>query len=471
MCKSYEGKYFKHISFLTVFILFFAACSDWPPDPKMLHADYDQYTPGFPESDRMPRIASDGTGNWIVIWQGNSRAKQTGGANCPLGGVKDDVIYTIRSTDNGKIWSLPKCEDTGDQNGSPALATDGKGNWVAVWQTNGSMLGTDSDIFVSMSTDKSWGQPAPSHPWDLAQALNSNANNDQGDDLMPKVIWDGKSKWVAVWTSNESLGTPGVGQDYDIFYTTSTDGKTWSAPKVLNSNAATDTGKDTNPNIACDNNGNLVVVWQSDDPLGNQNIGTDTDILLSRSNDGISWSPVEPLNTNAVSDKGNDSNPCIAFGNGRWNAAWVSDENLSNAVGTDLDIFVSYGTGTGQNWLAPKIVNQYMANDKSIDLAPNIAYGNGEWFIVWYSNEDVGSPPNSAGIDYDILMTQSYDDGTSWNFNSVIHSSGYGDTAEDKSPHIATDGKDNWIVVWSSDYPGKSGSNWGLDFDILAVQF
>ena len=446
-------------------------CSNWPHDAQMLHADYDKYAPNFPESDLAPSVASDGLSNWLVAWQGNSRAQQTGGANCPTGAVKFDVIYTTRSTDGGKTWSSPKCLDTGDGNGSPAVATDGKGNWLVVWSASGGMTGKDGDIFAALSTNKSWSLPSPKHPWGFVQSINTNAMGDQGYDLVPRVVWNGKDKWVAVWMSDEPMGTPDVGTDKDIFFSTSSDGKTWSPTKVLNSNATTDTGNDMSPSIASDGNGNLVVVWQSNDPLGTQNLGTDYDLLISRSSDGLSWSPPEPLNLNAATDQGNDVNPDIAYGAGRWNVVWESDSDLGGTLGTDLDILVSYGTGNGKNWHAPEALINYMKKDKASDMGPRIAYGAGVWHVVWYSDEPLSSASSPAGNDNDIFMAQSINGGTSWSFNGVIHSFGLKDVANDYSPSIATDGKKKWLVVWSSDYPGESGSHWGLDFDILFVTF
>ena len=37
---------------------------------EMLHADCDEYAPGFPEDDRGPRIAAEASGTWIVAWAG-----------------------------------------------------------------------------------------------------------------------------------------------------------------------------------------------------------------------------------------------------------------------------------------------------------------------------------------------------------------------------------------------------------------
>jgi hypothetical protein len=49
--------------------------------------------------------------------------------------------------------------------------------------------------------------------------------------------------WIAVWQSREDLSDAGI--DSDIFFSRSTDdGVSWSASQALNSNATADTGND-----------------------------------------------------------------------------------------------------------------------------------------------------------------------------------------------------------------------------------
>ena len=60
---------------------------------------------------------------------------------------------------------------------------------------------------------------------------------------------------------------------------------TWTSPAPLNANATGDTANDVSPQVATDDAGHWVVVWQSD------SMGSDQDILTVRSSDnGISWS-------------------------------------------------------------------------------------------------------------------------------------------------------------------------------------
>lgn len=66
------------------------------------------------------------------------------------------------------------------------------------------------------------------------------------------------TRLVVVWDSQEDLS--GAGTDWDIFFSRSTDGgATWSAVKVLNSNAASDgSAWDSFPVAMTDGNGTWV---------------------------------------------------------------------------------------------------------------------------------------------------------------------------------------------------------------------
>ena len=91
---------------------------------------------------------------------------------------------------------------------------------------------------------------------------------------------DGGGHWVAAWHSHEDLG--GIGTDSDILVSRSSDnGATWTAPAALNTNAATDWGSDWLPQVTTDGAGNWLTVWYSSEPWVGSGIGTDYDILYS----------------------------------------------------------------------------------------------------------------------------------------------------------------------------------------------
>lgn len=283
------------------------------------------------DDDERPQLATDGLGTWVVVWSSPADVQ---------GAIGSDVdILFARSTDIGATWSdqapvntSASIDDATDN--FPDVATDGSGRWVVVWSSehdlNGT-VGTDSDIFFSVSTDNgaTWAPPT---------ALNTNAAGDIGGDGFPHVTTDGAGNWVVVWVSWDDLdGT--VGTDSDILYARSTDdGITWSAPLPLSVSAADDDGSDFRPEIETDGDA-WVVVWHSSDSF-NGAIGNDYDIFVARSvNLGASWSPATPLHSNAFSGSGVDEFPQLAAdGDGHWIVAWASRESLDGTIGGDYDI-------------------------------------------------------------------------------------------------------------------------------------
>ncbi len=377
----------------------------------------------------------------------------------------DFDIAVSQLTDNGASWTAPAALNTNaasdsGHDRSPQVTTDGGGNWVAVWGSNenlGGTIGTDGDILVARSTDNgaTWSAPA---------ALNTNASTDAGWDGGPQVTTDGGGNWVAVWTSSENLGGT-IGSDVDIVVARSTDnGTTWTAPAALSINAATDGwGSDAVPQVTTAGGGHWVAVWQSCEDLGGT-IGTDWDILVARStDDGATWSPPAALNTNAATDGwGWDGEPQVTTdGGGNWVAVWHTNEDLGG-IGTDYDILVARSTDNGTTWTAPAALNTNAATDSGDDFEPQVTTdGGGNWVAVWGSKENLGG---TIGTDYDILLARSTDKGATWSPPAALNTNAATDWGTDYKPQVTTDGGGNWVAVWQSwdDLGGTIGTDWDI---------
>lgn len=369
------------------------------------------------------------------------------------------------------------------------IATDGKGNWVAVWNSrenidvNGQPAGNDHDIFVARSTNNG-------ATWTAPIALNTNAGTDSGADADPQVATDGLGNWVVVWDSTEDLGIRGgqtAGTDRDIVVARSTDnGATWTAPLVLNNNAGTDSGDDRRAQISTDAQGNWAVVWQSNENLdlgGGASAGTDRDIFVARSTDnGANWSGPAALNTNAGSDSGNDSVPQLTNDRrGNWVAVWESGENLDlgggATAGTDTDVFVARSTDNGATWTPPAALNGNAGIDSAGDLDPRVATdGRDNWVVVWDSGEDASLGGGAtAGTDDDIFAARSTDNGATWTAPAAFNTNAGSDGANsgDSFPYPVTDGAGHWIVAWLSfeDLDLGGGSSAGTDADLFLARF
>jgi len=260
------------------------------------------------------------------------------------------------------------------------------------------------------------------------QPLNSNADSDSGGDRHPQVTTDGAGTWVAVWESHENIGGA---IDFDILVAASTDnGVTWSDPQPLNTNPDSDVGDEEDPQITTDGAGHWIAVWGSNDDLGGS-IGTDGDILVTISaNNGGTWTTPVPLNTNAASDGGYDGHPQVTTdGVGNWIAVWFSWDDLGGTIGNDGDILFARSADNGVTWTDPAPLNTNAASDSGSDRSPQVTTdGAGNWIASWFSWDDLGG---TIGTDADILYARSTDAGASWTDPAPLNTNAASDSGDD----------------------------------------
>jgi len=397
-------------------------------------------------------VATDGSGHWVAAW----------GSNEDLAGAGTDYdIFVARSTDNGASWTAPALlnsnatTDTGADY-CPRVATDGAGHWVANWESfeNIGGAGTDSDSFVSRSTDNG-------ATWTPPTLLNSSGIGDSGTDQYAHITTDGAGHWVAAWGCNEDLA--GSGGDSDIFVSRSTDnGATWTPPALLNSSGTTDSGvaRDGQVELSTDSAGNWIAVWKSEADFSGA--GEDWDIFVARSTDnGANWTATAVLNTNGTTDDGRDVVPHVTTdGAGHWVVVWESTEDLSGA-GTDQDIFVARSTDNGASWTPPAVLNTNATSDEGDDYNPRVTTdGAGHWIAVWHSEEDLAG----AGTDMDILLAYSSDNGATWTPPALLNSNGTADLGADRFAQLTTDRVGHWVATW---YSTEDLAGTGTDEDIF----
>ena len=309
--------------------------------------------------DSAPQIATDGAGHWVAVWQSYPPFQF------------DYYILVARSSDDGAHWTSPAPIYAGATGGDPQIATDGSGHWVAVWSTQ---IGGDGDIVVARSSDRgaTWTYPVP---------LSASAYTDRAIDNRVHLATDGAGTWLAIWQTYDRLGGP-YGNDTELLFARSIDqGATWSDPALLNSAAVSDNNSDGPAHLTSDRAGRWVAVWES---IESPTQSHDWDIHLSRSSDGgVTWSAPEILNTNAATDTENDQSPSVTTdGRGLWAAVWHAsklyndDKDILMARSRDQGVTwtapvrlnTNAATDTAYDW------NPQLATE-----------GNGRWVAVWHS--------------------------------------------------------------------------------------
>lgn len=430
---------------LTVSILAYGCCiaafatSFSSVNPLNTNADTDV------ELDGNPSLAGDSEGNMVAVWSSSNLQNNNIGI--------DGDIFAAYSSDAGATWSDPvevtpdpATDTAADQ--TPVVATDGAGNWVAVWisdNTLGGVIGNDFDLLFSRSTDNGM-------TWSIPTYLNSAAPTSNATDADPVIAAAGNNVFVVAWYSSASLGTVFT-NDFDIHYARSTNGgASWKDEQLLNTDGDTDSRFDQYPGITTDGNGNWVVMW-----LGE---GEDFvyEVLVARStNDGKSWKNQQVIGMGS-------SQPRIASdGNGNWVAVWTYLNAISKGVVPDNDIAVSRSSDDGKTWTEQELLNSEAETDEHNDQKPTITSdGNGKWLATWTSNNplDGGAPD-----DFDIHEARSDDNGQNWTNAKQLHDNASSDLGSDVNSTVVATDADAWLAVWES-YE-TFGGTLGSDADIV----
>lgn len=193
------------------------------------------------------RVATDGSGNVVAVWNRSDGGNQ--------------IIQASRSTNGGVSWSTPAdLSESGQSAQRQQVAVDGSGNAVAVWLRNDG----DDDIVQSsrlVAGGVSWSVPVDVSPAGVQAAT-------------PQIAVDGDGNAVAVWRL-VVVGEATIIQSSRLV----AGGVSWSAPVQLSTSGLSA----DNPQVAVDDSGNAVAVWQ-------QTNGTNPIIRFSQSTDGgTSW--------------------------------------------------------------------------------------------------------------------------------------------------------------------------------------
>lgn len=355
--------------------------------------------------------------------------------------VSDTGILTVaRSTDNGETWTDPAAlSPLNGTDEAPQIATDGEGNWVVVWRSSnnlGGTIGNDLDILYARSTDNG-------ETWSPAASLNPDAALDSEDHRGANIEYAG-GVWIASWL-----------EETDLYITRSTDaGSTWGAPEFIGTAFLELFPDPAAARLAGDGSGNWIVVWTKGTQFGG--LGNDLDVQVSRSADGgVTWSSPIALNNDAASDNGDDQFPSITTdGAGNWLCVWRGTKWLGGPTGTDAEVIVARSVDNGATWTNPAPLALDAEFDGFVwDYAPSVTTdGRGTWVAIWYT------------ANAEIRMSYSTDAGVTWSFPTVLNA-----TSDDTTryPHAFGDGKGNWLAVWETN---ENPLDVGFDFDLMIAR-
>lgn len=339
-------------------------------------------------------------------------------------------VQVRRTTNNGATWSNPVVFQSGGSVLSPSIASDATGVMVAVWHSG-------STLYVVRSTNEgaTWGTPT-ALPGGLGVA-----------NYWPNISTNGSGTYIITHEVHQG------GSDYDIAFYRSTDfGATWSADTYMNSSMSADGTFVDNGVTAAYGSGNIwVSIFSSTNTIGGTlSPSGRARVMFCRSTDnGATWSNMAPLNTT----------PQVAAG---WPAYWaaVASDGAGNFVVThnyhtigannvDYDIYAFRSADNGATWSAPVAVSPFPTTDVVDHRYPYVDTDkNGLWVCTYTSDDPLSG---TVGTDFDILYSESRDNGASWTHAKAISGAMRTDIVIDTGyrSNMEIDEQRNWMVTYT----------------------
>ncbi len=302
-------------------------------------------------NQKEPSVAIDGSGNFVVVWQGP--------------GEDQNDVFAQRFDANGQVigGEFRVNTNTFSKQRHPEIAMNNTGRFVIVWE---------SEILGGI----------PSEAWSICSQIYDSDGQPIGIEFevnllfqsrYPDVAMDDNGNFTIVWMQDDIYHTSNIilARQYNA------DGAAQADPFQVNT---TDFFSIAHPSIAAGGTGHFVVVWD-----GNPGPAIQDNIIARRYKfDGTPLSDEFIVNTTLT---GTQQSPKVKMNNQRqFVIVWDSEIDPNSNV---RDIFGQRYDG----WFRPIgdefLVNTYVVNDQKY---PDVAMKEtGEFVIAWQSYGQDGS--------------------------------------------------------------------------------
>ena len=344
---------------------------------------------------------------------------------------------------------------------TPRLSSDESGHVYAVWSDN---RGGPSKIYINTKfVESGWSPRAVPITTGFPKATNAVQD---GNATSPQVCSDKSGRVYVVWVDDRAV-LSGTGKK-DIYFRYSKNfGTTWNAPdeftdyRIDSDNPAP--GDSINPQIACDENGNVFIAWEDDRNLAGifEIYFRSLQVQFSDPTDFIVpyQFPELRLNTGVEGGIYSATTPVITTNKkGVVYAAWKDSRNVPEE---DVfpGIYFNISLNNGVTW---------KANATRIDSAPIGFYetappamsndDSGNVYIAWAdtAGRAIRGDPYAGDGTYDVYFNVSHNNGATWGeddrrINTILQegaNTGVLDTGA-KDVSIASNNKGVVIVVWA----------------------
>jgi len=297
-------------------------------------------------------VAMDDNGNAIVVW------RQSDGSRWQV----------FMSEYRSGAWSHPadvadNISPDGQNAGWPQVAMDDNGNAIVAWEQNNGSL---NQLFMSEYRGGAW-----THPADLS------------DDISPDGQWAGAQQVamddhgiaIIVWNQSDGSSNQVFMSEYW--------GGAWTHPADLSDNISPDGQSTSEPQVAMDNHGNAIIVW-------NQSDGSSSQVFMSEYR-GDAWTHPADLSDNISPDGQSTSEPQVAMDdNGNAIIVWHQSDGSSD------QIFMS--EYRGGLWTHPVDLSDNISpNGQSAEQPRAAMDDNGNAIVAWRQHD---------GINWQIFMSE-----------------------------------------------------------------
>jgi hypothetical protein len=354
-----------------------------------------------------PSIATDGSGNTIVVWQDYRNG--------------DGDIYAQRLDASGnRLWAADVRVNLGSGMASqefPALAMDGSGNVVVAWRDDRNGNGDIYAQKLGVSGNRLW-----------TTDVRVNSDSGTADQWFPAVAVDDSGSAVVVWHDYRNGNGDVYAQKLD-----GSGNRLWPSDVRVNSDSGM--AWQRNPAVAVDGSGNAVIVWR-DEHNGND------DICAQKLDGGGNNLWAADLRVNSDSGTADQWSPAVAVdGSGNAIVVWTDERNGDY----DRDIYTQKLDESGNRlWAADVCVNS--DSGTTDQTSPIVATGGGGNAVVVWEDQR-----NDNG---DIYAQELDGSGSKlWAVDVRVNSDS--GMAQQYSPAMAVDDDGSAVVMWQDHRSGE----------------
>ncbi len=384
-------------------------------------------------SQELPSVAADDRGGFVVVWQ-SSGSPGTDASGWSVQARRFDP------------WGTPagpqvqvNSYTTGDQT-RPAVAYDGQGGFVVVWE---SYPGDPASV-ETIQARRLDGTGAPAGPEFQVAPVAAGVQH------LPTVAADAQGRFVVAWTAGEIRATyefsPGIwARRFDAA------GAPLGAAMEVNSYR---TGDQKSPRVAVDGDGNFFVAWQSRGSAGSDQNGESVHAQRFDAS-GTRTGGESQVNTYTVIDQ---VLPAVApYGPGDFVVAWQS-YGSDGPDAFDYCIEAQRYDASGAPLGDEMHVNSYTTNGQ---VRPTVAgTADGGFVVAWGSYGSYGPDTVAYSVQGQRFDAAGVPLGPQFQVNS--YTTGY-----QWRPAAAMDPRGNFVIAWENYPSGGVQDIYARRFDAL----